>query len=91
MAFIDNHQIDVADFFRSIADGLDAGKCYRLLQLLSPQAGGKDTKRRSGPVLEHFLSVLLNQLLDVCQHQNARLGIVLQGPLAEGRDDVALA
>ena len=59
--------------------------------MLHPQARGVDAQWRIGPVLAQLLSVLRYQLLNVRQHQHLSLWPVLNGLLAQGRNDVALA
>jgi hypothetical protein len=91
VTLVDNHQIDVADLRGPITNGLDASEGDRLLQILAPQAGREHAQRSAGPVLKHLFGVLLNQLFDVRQHEDARLGVGLKRSLAQGGDNVALA
>ena len=91
MALVYDRQINVADLFSARADGLDARKGYRLLQVLAPKAGGKDAQRRSRPMLNHLLGVLFDNLLDVRKLDDARLWVRLQSLFEKRGDDMALA
>ena len=91
VTFVDQDQINMPNLGGVRPDRLNARERDRLLKVLAPQAGGKDTERRIRPMLEHFIGVLLDQFFDMRQHQDARFGIRLQSLFAKRGDDVALA
>ena len=82
VALVDQHQIDVAQLLGLGAHRLDACKGDRLAELLLANAGAVDAKRCTRPMLAHLLGILLDQLLDVRQHEHHSLRPVLQGILA---------
>ena len=91
VALVDDHQVNVAQLLGFAAHRLDACKCDRLTELLLADAGAVDAHRNAWPVQAHLLGVLLDQLLDMREHQNLRLWPVLQGVLAQGGHNVAFA
>ena len=91
MAFVDDHQVDVSQLLRLGAHRLYASKRDRLPQVLAANARAVDPHWRTWPVLAQLLSVLLDQLLHMGQHQDTGLGPVLQGILAQRGHNVRLA
>ena len=91
VALVNDDQIDVAQVTRFAANRLDAGKGDGLSEIPTADAGAVDAHRCAWPVQAHLLGVLLDQLLDVREHQDARLWPVLERVLAQGGDDVGLS
>ena len=90
MALVNDDQINVANIRRLLANRLNASKRDGFAKLLLANAGGVNTHRRIGPMLAHFLRVLLNQFLHMRQHQDLRLWPRLQRIFAKRRNNVAL-
>ena len=91
MALVDDHQIDVAKRTGLGAHRLDASEGDWLSQVLAANAGAVDAKRCTRPMLAHFLGILLDQLLDMGEHEHPSLWPVLQGILAQRGHNVRLS
>ena len=90
VALVDDHEIDVTDFGGALPNRLDARERDGLAELLPTNACRVDAHRRARPMLAHLLRVLLDELLNVREHEHARLRPTRERVAAERGDDVAL-
>ena len=73
MALINDDQINVANLFGLVPNRLDARERDRFAKLFHANAGRVNPQRGVVPMLAHLLGVLLDQLLDMRQHEDLRL------------------
>ena len=82
VALVNDHQIKVAQQVGLGSHGLDASKRNRLANVSLADASAVYAHRCSRPMQTHLLGVLLNQFLDMGEHQHPSLRPVLQCVLA---------
>ena len=75
MALVNDHQVRRRDHVKGpLVNRLDAGECDGVVQCLLLQAGRIKPNIGLAIQVEQFRCVLLEQLLDMRQHQDARAG-----------------
>ena len=88
---VDQHQIAALDVVGALVDALDAGEQDLRVQIALVQPGRVDAGRGLRPQPDHLAVVLRDQLLDVGDDENSRVGPVGDGAGGKGCKDKALA